>query len=73
MIRNMLQRSSVRFDRLLGIGISVPGMVDDEPRKIVLATNLERKNVNIGTRLMWRFNIPIYVENESMVSAICEN
>jgi N-acetylglucosamine repressor len=72
-IHEVLQKNSIDADRLLGIGISVPGMVDSETQKIILAPNLGWENIDIRAYFTKLTDIPIYVENEAMASAICEH
>jgi len=73
MVAGVLDEHSVAKDRLLGIGISVPGIVDMETGRIVLAPNLGWENVNFGICMGQPPGIPVFVENEAMSSAICEN
>ncbi|MDP4093757.1 MAG: ROK family protein [Bacillota bacterium] len=73
LVVKMLEEQSLDFSKLLGIGFSVPGMVDSLTHKIVLAPNLEWENADIRQSLTILGDIPSYVENESMSSAICEN
>ena len=61
------------MDRLLGIGISVPGMVDASTHSVLLAPNLGWEDVDLGTMLKSKLGLPVYIENEAMASAICEN
>jgi glucokinase-like ROK family protein len=60
-------------EKLLGIGFSIPGMIDRKAGKIVLAPNLGWENVGIPAQFIKWFNKPVYVENEAMASAIGEN
>jgi len=59
--------------KMLGVGVSVPGMVSGETGEIVLAPNLGWENEDIGKPLADLLHIPVSVENEAMASAICEN
>lgn len=72
-VSDITEKFSIKMDRLLGIGISVPGMVDAATQKIVLAPNLGWENVDIRAMLKARLDLPVYIENEAMSSAICEN
>lgn len=58
--------------RPLGIGVGIPGLVDERQGKLVFAPNL--KWVDIPVRLIWmsRFNIPVFVENEANCAALGE-
>jgi N-acetylglucosamine repressor len=59
--------------RLLGVGISVPGFIDKKTKKGVLAPNLGWNDVDILSEMNESFGMPVYIENESMASAIYEN
>jgi glucokinase-like ROK family protein len=58
--------------RPLGIGVGLPGLVDERQGKLVFAPNL--KWVDIPVRLIWvsRFNMPVFVENEANCAAMGE-
>ena len=58
--------------RSLGIGVGVPGLVDERMGKLVFAPNLKWSDIPI--RLIWmsRFHIPIYVDNEANIAAMGE-
>ena len=72
-IREIVKSRSIGTDRLLGIGISVPGMVDASTHNVLLAPNLGWEDVDLGTVLKSQLGLPVYIENEAMASAICEN
>ena len=72
-LKELLPGYFTDMSRLLGIGVSVPGMVDSDTHKVVLAPNLGWKDVDIGRMLGGYMGVPVYVENEAMASAICEN
>lgn len=61
------------YSQLLGIGFSIPGLVDIKTRDIVLAPNLGWENSNVYSALIRFKDVPVFVENEAMASAICEN
>ncbi len=63
----------IGFEKILGIGISVPGIVDPKNRKIISAPNMKWKDICLEAYLNENFNVPVHVENEAMASAICEN
>ncbi len=72
-INEMVEARSIRREHLLGIGISVPGMVDATTHKVLLAPNLGWEDVDLSSMLKDKLNLPAYIENEAMASAICEN
>lgn len=69
----MLKQLEIKEDRLLGVGVSVPGMVDSGTGRIALAPNLGWREAMIPWKENKLGSIPLYVENEAMASAICEN
>ena len=72
-IGEIAESFSIGKERLLGIGISVPGMVDAVLHRIVLAPNLGWEDVDLCGMLREKLGLPVYIENEAMASAICEN
>ncbi len=72
-ISAVLRNFSIGTDKLLGIGISVAGMVDVDSRNVILAPNLGWENADIRQYFKEFEGIPVFVENEAMASAICEN
>lgn len=63
----------LRKDRILGVGVSIPGMLDITTRRIYLAPNLGWTNVDIRESLSEKLDVPVYLDNEAMCSAFCEN
>ncbi len=72
-IKELISRYAIDHERLLGIGFSIPGMVDRKAHKVVLAPNLEWEDVDIKTSFSGFLDTPVYLENEAMASAIGEN
>jgi predicted NBD/HSP70 family sugar kinase len=57
--------------RLRLIGVSVPGMVDTERRKLIFAPNLNWRDVDIAHALRIG-DVPVVVENDSTAAAMYE-
>ncbi|MGI6777657.1 MAG: ROK family protein [Acetivibrionales bacterium] len=72
-VTEVIGKFSVNADRLLGVGISVPGLIDVKTQQIILAPNLGWKNADIIPRLDRLRGVPLYIENEAMASAMCES
>jgi glucokinase-like ROK family protein len=72
-IRQMISIYGIDRERLLGIGFSIPGMIDRKEHRVVLAPNLEWEDVDVRAPFSKLLNTPIYLENEAMASAIGEN
>ncbi|KNY25603.1 ROK family transcriptional regulator [Pseudobacteroides cellulosolvens] len=72
-IKRILKDHSITLERLLGIGLSVPGMVDSLEGKVIFAPNMGWENVDIRGQFPDLKGVNVYVENEAMASAISEN
>ena len=72
-ITELMSKYSITNDRLIGIGISIPGVVDSRTQEVVLAPNLGWRDINISADFIRLFNTPVFVENDSMSLAFCEN
>ncbi len=72
-IKRILKDHSIALERLLGIGMSVPGMVDSLEGKVIFAPNMGWENVDIRGQFPELKGVNVYVENEAMASAISEN
>jgi predicted NBD/HSP70 family sugar kinase len=72
LIDQALSMANGKSLRPLGIGVGLPGLVNVHQGNLIVAPNLHWRNVPL--RLMWnqRFHLPIYVENEANLSALCE-
>lgn len=64
---------NISFNKLLGIAISVPGIVDGGSGELLLVPFFKWKNVSIPKHLPLIPKVPVYVENESKASAIYEH
>ena len=72
-VRGAADAKKISPEKLLGLGVSVPGMIDGETRKIMLAPNLGWKDVDLRKQLEDLSGARVYVENEAMASAIYEH
>ena len=72
-MRQIIKEFSIQPSRLLGVGVSVPGMVDPSTYRVVLAPKLGWEDIDLVSMLEEKLKLPIYIENEAMASAICEN
>lgn len=72
-IKKILRDYDIAAERLLGIGMSVPGMVDSRDLKIIFAPNMGWEDIDVKEQFEDLSDIKVYVENEAMASAISEN
>jgi len=72
-IKRILNHKSRFKEKLLGTGISVPGLINKESGKLVFAPNLTWENVPILDEFKTEFpDTPLFLENEAKASAIAE-
>ncbi|MCX7709745.1 MAG: ROK family transcriptional regulator [Clostridia bacterium] len=69
---SIMKEFKISHDKLLGIGISIPGIIDSISGKVVLAPNLGWSDVDLPSHFNRLHGVPVKVENEAMASAICE-
>lgn len=72
-LKKILKQNAIKQEKVLGIGISVPGLIENDTQKIILAPNLGWKDIDLRRNIAISDKLPVYVENEAMASAICEN
>lgn len=70
-IKEILSRNDISIDKLLGIGISIPGTVDSEEGIIKNCYLLGAENYNLK-KSFEEFNTTIYIDNEANLSAYYE-
>jgi predicted NBD/HSP70 family sugar kinase len=59
-------------NKLLGIGLSLPGIVNEKELRLEIATNFRLKDISFK-ELHSYFNLPIYLENEANAGALAES
>ncbi|WP_433946033.1 ROK family protein [Paenibacillus sp. SN-8-1] len=68
MIRELIASAPESHYGVVGIGVGVPGIVDDNGT-VLFAPNLHWKNVNLGGWLREAFQIPVVIDNEANAGA----
>lgn len=71
LIKELIDRVPRSRYGVIGIGVAVPGVVTHEG-KVLLAPNLDWKNVDLQVKLADYFDLPIYIENEADAGAYGE-
>ncbi|HEY8500587.1 MAG TPA: ROK family transcriptional regulator [Clostridia bacterium] len=72
-LNEIIHERKLNRNKFLGCAFSVPGLVDRSTDKIVMAPNLSWNHVDLSTKAAEILNMPVYIENEAMCSAICEH
>lgn len=65
-------RASMPGKRFIGAGVSVPGRVDVESGRVVLAPNLKWKDVDLRDALAQRLGLPVELENAANACLLSE-
>ena len=71
-IANILENQGISENRIMGIGVSVPGIIDRDNQSLVFAPNLGWKNIKITDIIKEKFEFPIIIENEANAAALGE-
>lgn len=58
--------------RPLGVGVGLPGLVNLPRGELIIAPNMDWRNVPLRLVLNQRFRLPIYIENEANLAALGE-
>jgi len=72
LIKTLYKRNKTDASKLLGVGLSVPGLIDIDSKKLIMAPNLKWENKDLINDLKQHLSCNIFVENEAMSSAFCE-
>ena len=66
-----LKEQEIPEDRILGVGLTFPGVVDRERDTIVLSPTLRMKNISLSA-LREPIPFPVYIENDSTSGGVAE-
>lgn len=65
-IRELIQKTNVSFEKIVGVGVSAPGPLDGENGRILNPPRFDLwHNTNIGLRLSRELGVPVYLENNA--------
>lgn len=70
-VDSLLQEKKIPVERMLGIGISLPGTVNEETKFLKIAPNIGIKNVDFA-KYEPLFQVPLFVENDANLAAVAE-
>lgn len=73
LLRSAIQNSGVEEQKIIGIGIGAPGLVDIEQGRILKYPRAKGiTNYNIKNRISDSFGVPVYIHNNCSVIALSE-
>lgn len=70
LVDELIERLPGGPERLLGIGVGTPGIVDAASGTILFAVNLDWQDLPLGEILRDRFGVPVQVANDSRAAAL---
>lgn len=70
-VPSIISNHNLEHHQILGIGLALPGMVDDEHNILLNAPNLKTKNYTFD-QLEQTLGLPIFIENEANIAAFAE-
>ncbi len=74
LLHEAVKRGKSSADKLLGIAVGIPGLVDHSSGTILFAPNLKWRNIPLLTLLEQEsFDAPIFVDNEANMAALGEH
>ncbi len=71
-IRNFCKVSKIKLDKIIGIGIALPGLVNDKNGLLYFAPNLEWHNIEVKKYFQDAFDFPVLIENEAKAAVLGE-
>jgi glucokinase-like ROK family protein len=73
LVYSLIEQLMAHVERpILGIGIGTPGLMDPQKGIVRQAVNLDWHELPLGDLLRQRFNLPIYIANDSQAAALGE-
>ncbi len=73
LVDDAIHNCKTRQLRLLGVGVSTPGIVDLKERVLVFAPNLHWRNVSLGKIISEHTGLPAFIDNDGNSAALGEH
>ncbi len=73
LVDDAIHNCKTRKLRLLGIGVSTPGIVDLKEKVLVFAPNLHWRNVSLGKIISEHTGLPAFIDNDGNSAALGEH
>ena len=73
LVRKAFSKAEEKKRHILGLGISLPGLVDVSSGVLLFAPNMRWSEVPVKEWLEKEFDIPIYVDNKANMAALAES
>ena len=73
LVKEALEEAQVPRKRLAAVGVCVPGLVDLDTGRCLIAPNLGWHDVEVGDPLSEALGVPVFVHNTSQAGAVAES
>lgn len=70
--KELIENAKVPISSINSIGIGSPGLIDSKNKKIILASNINFKNINVEKEMKKHINLDIYIENDANCATVAE-
>ncbi|MDI9438512.1 MAG: ROK family protein [Limnochordia bacterium] len=71
-VRKLCVENRVHLEELVGIGVAVPGIVQEDTGVVRLSTFLQWREVSVGSQLEAALGVPVLVQRNGNASALAE-
>lgn len=71
-VENIISHFKSDVKRIIGIGIGMPGLIDNDTREVLFSPNIGWENVDLVAKIHERFKMPVMIENVTRSMAMGE-
>ncbi|MCM3629718.1 ROK family transcriptional regulator [Paenibacillus glycanilyticus] len=72
-VRALFGERGIDFAQCIGVGIGMPGVIDQRTRTVVFSAQMGWSNVSVAKRLEERLGVPVMLDNDLKVKALGES
>ncbi|WP_432402096.1 ROK family transcriptional regulator [Wukongibacter sp. M2B1] len=72
-IKQTIKDSKIDCSKIIGIGVSLPGIIDSKKGTVIFSASLSWENVNIAKAIENKLNIKTIVDNDVKLEALAES
>lgn len=73
LIRTTIEASSIDSEKIIGIGVSLPGIINSKIGEVVFSASLSWENVHIARAIKEKLSIRTIVDNDVKLKALAES
>jgi predicted NBD/HSP70 family sugar kinase len=72
-LKKLLKKAQITQDKIIGIGVGVPGLVEEKSGLSIFAPNWGWHNIQLKKMLQEKINIPLYLDNSGFAHVMAES